>query len=535
MVGSILADRYRLTEELFGGEYLSTYLALDMAIGVEVEVDVLARGKSEYTISAQRLEEILDASMHLRGSHISSMHGWGEEQEEGFIYVVRDRTEGVTLAEILSGTGQLPLQQVTEVFSAAVEVLAEAYGMDLYYLGLNPGQILVGGGGGVKLFRVGFAWILEEMEPSVASRVLPYRAPETDGGGEGARTSDVYSLAVMLREMVPPGDISVRLASLLDMAVDPLPKRRPSSPRLLLEELEAEAHDGSRGLPASEEERRESVSGGGGLSFLEGESDPSYVSLTRKPRRRTLRNLLLILAGGLVLWLVFAAVAGLLGGKDDGEKQPAADLEEDIILPDLQGLTAGEAEEELEELGLRCVCREAPSRLWSAGRVAAQEPAEGSPLRPGGMVILVISEGREVVDPGDAAGEQEDGETETSEIAPEQSPAAPTGNTPPASLGGSTSAPPAPPAEKPPHAAPSLSARSGPAPLYVAMDASGSYDPDGDIVRYVWYCGDGTVLEGVSAQHVYDPEVIPARFQVVLEVYDSTGLSHNAGVMLEVY
>lgn len=106
---------------------------------------------------------------------------------------------------------------------------------------------------------------------------------------------------------------------------------------------------------------------------------------------------------------------------------------------------------------------------------------------------------------------------------------------PPSSVQGPPPAPPLPASAAPPRALPILSARSGPAPLYVVLDGSRSYDPDGSIVRYVWYCGDGTVLEGGVAQHVYDPAVIPARFQVVLEVFDRDGLSHSSAVTLEVY
>jgi len=67
------------------------------------------------------------------------------------------------------------------------------------------------------------------------------------------------------------------------------------------------------------------------------------------------------------------------------------------------------------------------------------------------------------------------------------------------------------------------------------MDATGSFDPDGDILRYLWSCGDGTVLEGATAQHVYDPGVIPARFQVTLQVFDSRGRSDSACLVVEVY
>ncbi|MBN2026573.1 MAG: PASTA domain-containing protein [Actinobacteria bacterium] len=538
MIGETLADRFRVTEKLYGGEYLSTYLAQDMAIGIEVEVDVVTLQMSGCTIPAQRLEEILDASMHVRGRHITTVHSWGEEKEDGFFYVVRERPNGATLAEILSGTGQLPAQQVAEIMRAMVEVLAEAYGRGLFYLGLNPSQILLDGRGGIKLNRVGYAWILEEVEPALAARVSPYRAPETDGGREGSRTSDVYSLAAMVREMMPPAEVSDRLASLLEMAADPLTRHRPSSPRLLLEELEGVQRQEDGGMPRDGDEGTgpKDSAKAKGLSFLQGDPRPSYLSLTQKPRRRILRNLLLVLAGGLVLWLVFAAAAGLLGGKENGEERPPAALEESITLPDLQGLTAEEAEETLDGLGLRCTCREAPSRLWSAGRVAAQEPAEGSSLQPGGTVILVISEGREEAAVGEAASGQDSIAPDNPETTGTEDPAtAPAAEPPAASLQGSQAHSCSPPANQPPRAVSVLSPCSGSAPLYVFLDGSGSYDPDGDIVRYVWRCGDGTVLEGATAQHVYDPVVIPARFQVVLEVYDSGGLSHSSALTLEVY
>ena len=553
MIGQTLAERYRVVERLAGGEFLSTYLAVDMAIGIEVEVDVLAVQMSECTVPAQRLEEILDAAMHVRGSHISPMHGWGEELEDGFFFVVREKIAGASLAEVLSGTGELPQQQVAEITGAAVEVLAEAYGSGLFYLGLNPGQVWLDGRGGVKFFRIGFAWILEEMEPTLAARVSPYRAPETDGGKEGSRTSDVYALAMMVREMLPAGEVSGRLESLLTMAIDPLPRRRPSSPRLLLEELEGGGSGGGRGIPPGEPDGREgsaknggplgpttssgsqgSTTSGGGLSFLKRDATSDYISLTQRPRRRILRNLLFVLAGGLVLWLVFAAVSGLLGGKGSEQAQAPPAVEERVTLPDLQGLTAGEAENVLEGLALEHTSREAPSRLWSAGRVVAQEPGEGSVLQPGDMVCLVISTGRDEDASGDAAGGQ--GSPEATPSAPPSGQApAPSAETPPSSLQAPLTPQPPPLANTPPRSVPFLSSRSGSAPLYVVMDGSGSCDADGGIVRYVWDCGDGTVLEGVSVQHVFDPAVIPTRFRVVLEVYDAGGLSHSSAVTVEVY
>jgi hypothetical protein len=538
MLGDTLDDRYRLEERLRGGELLSTYRAVDTVLGIEVDIDVVAGGVDGCTVPAQRVREILDAAILVSGANISPLHAWGEEKETGCLYLVREKMAGASLAEVLSGTGELPIEQVAEITRAAVDVLSEAYGKDLFYLGLNPNQVYLDVNGGVKFTRVGFGWILEDGEPGLAARVSPYRAPETDGGKEGSRTSDVFSLAAMVREMLPRGAGSDRLRNLLRTAMDPLPKRRPSSPRLLLEELEEGRFSvGRMDPPDGENKTARAAEGAGGLGFLaRTDSASQYINLSQRPRRRILRNLLLVVVSGLALWLVFAAVAGSISGGGDGGEEPLSTLaEERITLPDLQGFTADEAGEILAELGLEFSSREAPSRLWSAGRVAAQEPAEGSILSPGDTVCLVISSGREDSGVEDSPGDAENPASSSGQP-PDQAPAVE--SAPNAAL----SPPPASPVLSPPVAANTapramlmLSSRGGPAPLYVAMDGSRSYDPDGAVVRYVWHCGDGTVLEGVYAQHVYDPEVIPACYQVVLEVFDAAGSSDTSAVTVEVY
>ncbi len=534
LIGETLAERYLVKESSYSGECLSTYTAVDMALEIEVDVDVLARDVSDCVIPAGRLKEVLDAAMHVRGAHVFPMHGWGEEKDRGFFYMVREKACGAPLSEVLACAGELPPQQVVEVTAAVVETLAEAYGKGIFYLGVNPGQVWLDGRKGVKLIRVGYGWLLEEMEPGLAARVSPYRAPETDGAKEGSRTSDIYSLAVMVREMLPAGEGGARLDALLARATDPLPNRRPSSPRLLLEQLEPGGHGGEGArLPLDPPAREQEVGDGGVPPAAPGgfllTSGPS-----RRPRRRALRNLLVILAGGLALWLVFAAVAGMVGGRKHEETLDASCLEQTVTLPDLQGLTAEEAEVMVEELGLHCTSRESPSRLWSAGRVAAQEPEGGSVMRPGDTVCLVVSSGREEVD-GPQAGAGQQGDSTPSPVPAGQEVEAPQEPETGSSAQAPAPAPPPAPAPLPPRAVPAVSSGSGPAPLYVVMDGSASYDLDGSIVRYVWHCGDGTVIEGVRAQHVYDPAIIPARFQVVLEVYDSDGMSDSSAVELEVY
>jgi len=538
MIGELIGDRWRLVEELEKGRYLTTYLARDEALGTELEVDAVDVEKAGLTADKRRLQEMLDAAMQVAGPHVAPLFAWREEEE--YIFLMRERVVGTSLVDLLRDMAQLPREQAAEVVQAVTEVLGEAYGKGLFYLGLNPGQVLVDAGGEVKVTRVGYSWLLEEMDPLSTARVSTYRAPETDGGKEGTRTSDVYSLAVMVGEMFPRPEASSRLGSLLMRCTDPLPSRRPSSPRLLLEALEGggrrgwDSGDGMEEPTMAGEDEGPSGKPGGGLSFIKDarRSSPA-VDLKKRPKRRLLRSLLLVLLGGMMLWMGFAAVSGLITGKDE-EVDPTAGSREEatVTLPDLQGLKVQEARDILQDLGLSFSSREAPSRLWSPGRVSAQEPGKGSVLDRGETVLLVISTGREEGLAPQEEAEEEPGPSQTGvevdqSAAPASSPQQPPS---PASPEPSESAPPL-----PPRSIPTLSTQGGPAPLYVVMDGSRSYDPDGDIARFVWHCGDGIVLEGVTAQHVYDPQVIPARYQVVLQVFDSDGLSHSSSVTVEVY
>lgn len=533
----IIADRYRITEKTFSGRGWSSFRALDTVLGTEVEVDIVSAPRESLPVTPERLREILQAALQVRGPHVYPLFTWGEEDD--FLYLVRERAEGTPLPEVLSLTGNLPTRQVREIAAAAVEVLSEAYGAGLYYLGLNPGQVLVDRCGTPRFLRVGYGWLMEDIDPGEAARVSPYRAPETDGGVEGTRISDVFSLAVMLSEMLPEEGKTERLRVLLKRAVDPLPRQRPSSPRLLLEELESF-------LPGQWHGDGEMAHGEAERGRTREKADLSPEIEARKAtfdftdarpdglRRGWGKRLVLMAAGGLIVWLIFSAVSGLLGGKSVREDMEPGREETEVVLPDLQGMTLQEAREMLEELGLSCSVREAPSRLWSAGRVVAQEPAAGENLDPGDTVRLVVSSGRgEEIEP--RAGEE--GAPPLPEKATSAKKSA--GSTEPTTA--STSAPSFPSAtpsrsgSRAPRATAVLSTLRGPAPLYVRMDAGGSHDPDGDIARFVWRCGDGTTLEGKTVQHVFDPPVIPARFQVVLEVYDSRGLSDRTAVTVEVY
>gem|GEM_PF-1189780 len=529
------AERYRILEELERTQQVVSYLCRDESYGLEVEVDAIETGECASSDLLQRLRQVLDAALKISTRYAAPLLDWCEEK--GHIYVIRERMDGQPVAQILAETGELPRRQVVEIARAAIEALSEAYGRGIYYLGLNPGQLWVDARGQVKVARAGYAWIIEELDGKSSARVSPYRAPETDGAVEGARISDVYSLALIIKQMLPREAASDRLQSLLERCLDPIPSHRPSSPRLLLEELEA-IEVGQKPKPPNHPDNG-SIPGEDGQEIEDYfKAASSYTLHKESSGRHLLRTVALMLLGGIIGWLIFAATSGTLNHGNNSQLTAAESKETQVTLPDLEGLPAQEAQNVVEKLGLTVELREAPSRLWSAGMVAAQEPAQGSILAEGDLVYLSISSGSNNAEASSAASQGQaqspppaDSGSQTiadsSSSSPGETATLPGGNSQPTS--DKTKA-----APLAPRAVPSISTRRGAAPLYVVLDGASSYDPDGRIIRYLWDCGDGTILEGVRAQHVFDPPVIPAQFHVSLQVFDNQGLKASTSLTVEV-
>lgn len=93
----------------------------------------------------------------------------------------------------------------------------------------------------------------------------------------------------------------------------------------------------------------------------------------------------------------------------------------------------------------------------------------------------------------------------------------------------SVGTPPSPPAD--PVAEFVASVDSGVAPLTVTFDASSSYDPDGDILEYLWDFGDGTVDFGPQVTHAF---AVEGNYAVALRVVDDCERTASASAVIAV-
>ena len=82
-----------------------------------------------------------------------------------------------------------------------------------------------------------------------------------------------------------------------------------------------------------------------------------------------------------------------------------------------------------------------------------------------------------------------------------------------------------------PHAEFTASVTSGPVGTTVAFDSSGSNDPDGDDIEFIWDFGDGTTSNEISPSHKFDTT---GNFEVVLTVVDEEGFEATANIEVDI-
>jgi len=259
--------------------------------------------------------------------------------DEGRQYIVFEHVEGENLKELVQREGSLPVRQALELALAVADGLAFAHDHGLVHRDVKPQNVLLSNEGEVKVTDFGIARSLHvEHGVTLTGTVLgtgEYLAPEQAGGKPVSPATDVYSLGVVLWELLA-GDVPFVGENFVAVALrhvnEPPPSlrdRRPDvSPRLEAAVDRALAKDPARrfsSMAAFAKELRACLAeaeGGGPALFADAERTlitppapaPSPAPVRRRRSRR--RPLAWILLALVVAGAAFAAVV-LLGGVGD--------------------------------------------------------------------------------------------------------------------------------------------------------------------------------------------------------------------------
>jgi tRNA A-37 threonylcarbamoyl transferase component Bud32 len=203
MIGTVLSGRYRLEAKLGSGGMSTVYLARDETLDRPVAVKVMHREMSEQEDQLQRFRQEARAVAKLTHPNVVSVIDAGEDG--GHPYIVFEYVKGETLKQRIGRVGALDTQ---EAIAYAIEVargLSVAHARNMVHRDIKPQNVLIDEEGRAKLTDFGISRQLEQDGVTATGRVLgttDYVAPEQAMGKDVDPRSDVYSLGVVIYEML---------------------------------------------------------------------------------------------------------------------------------------------------------------------------------------------------------------------------------------------------------------------------------------------------------------------------------------------
>ncbi|MBK5230793.1 MAG: serine/threonine protein kinase, partial [Thermoleophilia bacterium] len=233
LIGEVVGDRYRIEKVVGAGGMATVYKAFDATLERPVALKVMRREVTGDPDQLERFRREARAAAKLSHAHIVTVIDAGEEN--GRPYIVFEYVPGETLKQRIKSRGRLP---VTEAVAYAIEIgsaLVAAHGAGLVHRDVKPQNVLLDSAGHAKVADFGIARELEANDGlTKTGRVLgttDYVAPEQAMGEDVTGQSDVYSLGIVLFEMLT-GEVPFKGENHVAVAMKHVKEQLPDVQRL---------------------------------------------------------------------------------------------------------------------------------------------------------------------------------------------------------------------------------------------------------------------------------------------------------------
>ena len=228
--GSKFAGRYEIVEKLGTGGMGSVYRVEDTKIHEEVALKLIRPEIAADKKTIERFSNELKLARKIRHKNVSGMYDLGEA--EGTHYITMEYISGEDLKSFIKRAAPISIERAISITKQVCEGLVEAHKLGIVHRDLKPSNIMIDKAGNARIMDFGIARSIKS-EAITGENVIigtpDYMSPEQVEGKEVDQQSDIYSLCVVLFEMLTgerpfQGDTSLSVAMKHRSEAPPNPK-----------------------------------------------------------------------------------------------------------------------------------------------------------------------------------------------------------------------------------------------------------------------------------------------------------------------
>ena len=438
--GYLLGDRYRIIDTLGEGGMANVYLAEDIILQRKVAVKILRLDLQKEPQTLARFQREALATSELSHPNIVMVLDVGTDH--GLPYMVMEYVDGPDLKEYIRTNSPLNLGNIIKFMDQILSAMSLAHKHNVIHRDLKPQNILMDKHGNIKIADFGIAVALNQnsvTQTNSAIGSVHYMSPEQTRGGLVTKQSDIYSLGIILYELITGnvpfnGDSAVSIA--LKHAQEPIPSIRKQDPNIpqplenvVLKATAKDPRDRYNSAKEMKDDLDTSLEPGRAnepvFKPTHGNNDDETIILPNfKPNRvvektdaenrtqdktadyhKNRSSFTQALRKYKWWWLFvgFAAILiiGLMFFVLNNNKNS------DIRIPDVTNLSEKKARNKLESVGLKVgKIKHRNSDSIDRGKVIETAPVAGSEIKRGRYIDLYISDGAGMVQVPDVTGDE---------------------------------------------------------------------------------------------------------------------------------